>query len=170
MRPSLDAARRRLVYEELFAIQLLMALRRESRAAAGGHPPGQARRPDPHAWSRALPFALTGAQRRVLGEILADLRSGAAMHRLLQGDVGSGKTLVALIAALFVIEQGYQALLMAPTEVLARQHGQTLRRLAEPAGRDGRDPDRFDPGGRAPRASWPGRRPARSTCWWAPTR
>ncbi|HPF71249.1 MAG TPA: ATP-dependent DNA helicase RecG, partial [Candidatus Krumholzibacteria bacterium] len=130
---ELEAARRRLVYEELFTIQVLMALRRESRRALPGvalQKPGDLTR----RLVEGLPFALTGAQRRVLADILADLRSGTAMHRLLQGDVGSGKTLVALIAALFVIEQGWQALLMAPTEVLARQHGKSLRRLAEPLG------------------------------------
>ncbi|MEZ4388445.1 MAG: DEAD/DEAH box helicase [Candidatus Krumholzibacteriia bacterium] len=126
-----DRARRRLAYQELLEIQLVMALRR------GGYTqrPGLALAKPGDLTRRlvdSLPFPLTGAQRHVLSEILADLRSGEAMHRLLQGDVGSGKTLVAFIAALFCIEQGYQALLMAPTEVLARQHGQTLRRLAEP--------------------------------------
>lgn len=130
---ELARARRRLVYQELLEIQLLMALRRggfgERAGLALARPGDLTRR-----LVEALPFELTGAQRRVLAEILGDLRSGRVMHRLLQGDVGSGKTLVALIAALFCIEQGYQALLLAPTEVLARQHGQTLRRLAEPLG------------------------------------
>lgn len=130
---DLARARRRLVYDELFAIQLVMSLRRGFAAAQAGvalEKPGDltAR------LVGGLPFALTGAQRRVLGEILADLRRGQAMRRLLQGDVGAGKTLVALIAALFVIEQGYQALLMAPTEVLAQQHDATLRRLCAPLG------------------------------------
>ncbi len=132
-KPGLEAARDRLVYEELFTIQILMALRRESRRGQSGvilNKPGDLT-------TRLvgdLPFSLTGAQRRVLKEILADMCSGQSMHRLLQGDVGSGKTLVALIAALFVIEQGHQALIMAPTEVLARQHGKTLRGLCEPLG------------------------------------
>lgn len=129
----LEAARRRLVCDELFGIQVLMALRRSHRMVQEGvrlETPGDLTRQ----LVEGLPFALTGAQRKVLAEILADLRTGKAMHRLLQGDVGSGKTLVALIAALFVIEQGWQALLMAPTEVLARQHGATLTRLAAPLG------------------------------------
>jgi ATP-dependent DNA helicase RecG len=130
---QLAAARRRLVYEEVFLIQLAMALRRRGRQASPGirlEPPGDLTR----RLVQALPFRLTGAQRRVLAEILGDLRSGGVMHRLLQGEVGSGKTLVAVIAALFVIEQGHQAVIMAPTEVLARQHGRTLARLAEPLG------------------------------------
>ena len=125
---SLDAARRRLVYEELFTVQLLMALRREHVHRQAGltlEKPGDLTR----RLVEGLPFALTRAQRRVLAEILSDLRSGRAMHRLLQGDVGSGKTLVALIAALFVIEQGHQAVVMAPTEVLALQHGAVMGRL-----------------------------------------
>jgi ATP-dependent DNA helicase RecG len=131
---GLAAARDRLVYEELFSIQILMALRRKSRQDLPGvvlNKPGDltAR------LVAGLPFQLTGAQRRVLREILADMRSGQVMHRLLQGDVGSGKTLVALIAALFVIEQGHQAVIMAPTEVLARQHGQTMSRLCTPLDR-----------------------------------
>lgn len=128
-----EAARRRLAYEELLLIQLVMAWRRRGRSAQPGlriEKPGDltAR------LVASLPFRLTDAQRRVLKEILADLRSGAVMHRLLHGDVGAGKTLVALIAALFVIEQGHQALMLAPTEVLAMQHGDTARRLAEPLG------------------------------------
>lgn len=128
---DLDAARQRLVYEEIFLIQVLMALRRQSRFDRPGiqlAKPGDLTK----RLVEDLPFALTGAQRRVLAEILVDLRSGRIMHRMLQGDVGSGKTLVALIAALFVIEQGHQAVIMAPTEVLARQHGQTIARLIEP--------------------------------------
>lgn len=128
-----DAARRRLVYEELFLIQLAMLRRRVDRS--GRHGPQLAAPGDlTTRLVTDLPFALTGAQRRVLGEILRDLRGGGAMHRLLQGDVGSGKTLVALIAACFVIEQGWQSVLVAPTEVLARQHGATLRRLTDPLG------------------------------------
>ena len=130
---ELDRARRRLVYDELLAIQLVMSLRRGFQAAQ----PGVALEKPGDLTARlvaGLPFALTGAQRRVLAEILADLRRGQAMRRLLQGDVGAGKTLVALIAALFVIEQGYQVILMAPTEILAQQHGVTLRRLCTPLG------------------------------------
>jgi ATP-dependent DNA helicase RecG len=130
---ALAAALRRLVYQEFYLIQVLMARRRAGRLARPGvalSAPGDLTR----RLVEGLPFALTGAQRRVLREILADLRAGQTMHRLLQGDVGSGKTLVAFIAALFVIEQGYQAMLMAPTEVLARQHGQNLQQLAGPLG------------------------------------
>ncbi len=128
-----EEARRRLVYEELFQVQVLMGLRKLVRRREAGialEKPGSLT----GRLVQSLPFTLTGAQRRVLAEILADMRSGRAMHRLLQGDVGSGKTLVAFIAALFVIEQGYQALLLAPTEVLAHQHGRILRQLAEPLG------------------------------------
>ncbi|MFH1845276.1 MAG: ATP-dependent DNA helicase RecG [bacterium] len=120
-----ESARRRLVFEELFLLQLTMSLRRRGRRLRRGirlGPPGDLTR----RLVESLPFQLTSAQRRVLSEILNDLRSGTVMHRLLQGDVGSGKTLVALIAALFLVEQGYQALIMAPTEVLARQHGRTI--------------------------------------------
>lgn len=130
---ALSTARQRLVYEELFYIQMLMALRRgdqQQRTGIALSAPGDLTT----RLVGGLPFQLTGAQRRVLAEILADLRSGRVMHRLLQGDVGSGKTLVAFIAALFVIEQGYQATLMAPTEVLARQHGRSLTGYAGPLG------------------------------------
>jgi len=130
---ELDQARRRLVYQELLEIQLLMALRRgkrDERAGVALDKPGDLTR----RLVESLPFTPTSAQRRVMAEILADLRRGRPMHRLLQGDVGSGKTLVALVAALFVIEQGYQVQLMAPTEVLARQHGKSLKKLVEPLG------------------------------------
>ncbi len=130
---ALEAARRRLVYEELFTVQLLMALRREHARRQAGlrlEKPGDLTK----RLVESLPFPLTRAQRRVLGEILADLRLGQAMHRLLQGDVGSGKTLVALVSALFVVEQGYQAVVMAPTEVLAQQHAAVMTRLCAPLG------------------------------------
>jgi ATP-dependent DNA helicase RecG len=132
-RSAQEAAVRRLKYEEFFTIQMLMALRRDSRHQDKGitlQPPGDLTK----RLVEGLPFTLTKAQRRVLNEILSDMRSGLPMHRMVQGDVGSGKTLVALIAALFVIEQGYQAILLAPTEVLARQHGAAIGKLCEPLG------------------------------------
>jgi ATP-dependent DNA helicase RecG len=130
---DVQESRRRLVYEELFFIQVLMVLRRGTRLRRSGislAKPGDLTA----SLVRNLPFEPTAAQRRVSGEILKDLRSGQTMHRLLQGDVGSGKTLVALIAALFVVEQGHQVVIMAPTEVLARQHGLNLLHLCEPLG------------------------------------
>jgi ATP-dependent DNA helicase RecG len=122
-------AHRRLAFEELFFLQLGLALRREglrseARGTAFEMTPAIRER-----LKRALPFKLTAGQREALKEILADLRSPHPMHRLLQGDVGCGKTIVALLAALLVIENGYQAALMAPTEVLAEQHFLGLRRL-----------------------------------------
>jgi len=131
--PELERARRRLVYEEIFFIQLSMGLRRRDRETQAGPrltAPGDLTK----RLVSALPFELTSAQRSVLKDILRDMRSGRVMHRLLQGDVGCGKTLVSLIAALFVIEQGHQAMLMAPTEVLARQHGTTIGRFCAPLG------------------------------------
>lgn len=124
-------AHRRLAFEELFFLQLGLALRRE-----GLH---QRRRVHQYAYTdeiretlkQVLPFSLTEDQRTALKEIVADLRSAHPMYRLLQGDVGCGKTIVALLASLVVIENGMQAALMAPTEVLAEQHAMTLRRLLE---------------------------------------
>jgi ATP-dependent DNA helicase RecG len=130
---ALEGARKRLIFEEIFLVQLAMGQRRSRRMVDSGivlSAPGDLTRK----LVDALAFQLTGAQRRVLSEILADMRGGQVMHRLLQGDVGSGKTLVALIAALFVIEQGYQAMLMAPTEVLAIQHEASIGRMLEPLG------------------------------------
>ncbi len=126
-------ARRRLAYDELLADQLALALIR----ARTRQLPGRALTGDGHLMARALtalPFALTGAQHRAIAEITADMARPDRMLRLLQGDVGSGKTLVALAAMLAAVESGAQAALMAPTEILARQHYATLSRLAEPAG------------------------------------
>jgi ATP-dependent DNA helicase RecG len=120
--------RRRLVFEEFFLVQLGLALRRRGVKIE----PGIAFRGAPETVERivsALPWPLTGAQRRALGEIAADMRKPEPMNRLLQGDVGSGKTAVALCASRIAVEDGYQAALMAPTEVLAEQHARSLRML-----------------------------------------
>ncbi len=124
------AARRRLVFEEFFFLQLGFALRRRSLERQVR--PGGPLRVDDAIRARlraVLPFHLTGAQRRVLKEIAGDLMGPRPMNRLLQGDVGSGKTMVALLAALLVIENGRQAAFMAPTEILAEQHHRLFRRL-----------------------------------------
>lgn len=117
------AARRRLIFEELLVLQLGIGRMKNHGAAATGTP----MRPvalEPF-W-RSLPFAPTGAQRRAAGEILADMTRQTAMNRLLQGDVGSGKTLVAAAAIWAAVQNGYQAALLVPTEILARQHAESL--------------------------------------------
>jgi ATP-dependent DNA helicase RecG len=124
-----ESGRRRLAYEELFFLQLLHAL---SHHAITAHRPGIvfARRETlVRPLYHTLPFALTGAQRRVLAEIGEDMGSPRRMNRLLQGDVGAGKTVVALFAMLRAAENGYQSALMAPTEILAEQHLRTIRSL-----------------------------------------
>jgi len=124
-----NAGRARLAYEELLFVQLL---HRRGNAIARDKRQGIVfvnRRELTTALKAALPFALTGAQTRVLREIVADMVSPARMHRLVQGDVGSGKTIVALFAALLAMENGYQAAIMAPTELLAEQHARTIGRL-----------------------------------------
>jgi len=129
-----EAARFRLVYEEFFFLQLALALRRQSVTVGS---PGVAFKVTPEcteALYRLLPFELTAAQRKVIGEIEQDMRRDTAMNRLLQGDVGSGKTVVALAAMMIAIHNGYQAALMAPTEILAEQHYLVLSRLVEPLG------------------------------------
>ena len=124
-------ARDRLAYDELLANQLaLMLVRRSNRARAGVPLHGDGRLRD----RLALPFALTGAQRRTIAEIEGDMAQGSPMLRLLQGDVGSGKTVVALEALLIAVEGGAQGAMLAPTELLARQHYETLRTLAAPTG------------------------------------
>ena len=128
-------ARERLAYDEVFASQLAVALvraRRQRRRGRAIVATGKLAA----AVEAGLGFALTGAQRLAIAEISADLAQPRHMMRLLQGDVGSGKTLVALMAMLSAVESGAQAALMAPTEILARQHQATLRRLGRPAGLD----------------------------------
>ena len=124
----------RLIFEEFFYYQLALALRRQQEHRE----PGIAMRIREDAiraaLKRILPFKPTAAQKRVLAEIAADLEQPFPMHRLLEGDVGSGKTIVALEAATIVIENGYQVTLMAPTEILAAQHFLSARRIFEPAG------------------------------------
>ncbi len=125
------AARDRLAYDELLANSLaLMLVRADNRKRRG-----QSLRGDGRLRGKlALPFPLTGAQRRSIGEIEGDMAQESPMLRLLQGDVGSGKTVVALEAMLIAVEAGAQAALLAPTEILARQHFETLRGMAGPTG------------------------------------
>ena len=125
------AARRRLIYEELLILQLGIGRMKNRGAAATGAP----MRPlDPEPFWASLPFSPTGAQRRAVGEILTDMAGDTSMNRLLQGDVGSGKTLVAAAAIWACIRSGYQAALLAPTEILASQHAENLNRLLAPFG------------------------------------
>ena len=128
-----DKALRHLVLSEFFAMQVSIAAKRTEQAAQPGavHCGGDTLMRRLHA---ALPFPLTGAQLRSIEEIRADLASPRPMNRLLHGDVGSGKTLVALSAMLLAVEAGYQAALMAPTQILAEQHYLTLRHLCAPLG------------------------------------
>ena len=119
--PSLEQARRHLILNEFFSMQLFIAARRaETISQAGRSHCGPGRLLSQ--FQETLPFALTGAQRRVIGEIRSDLASDRPMSRLLHGDVGSGKTVVALSAMLLAVEAGFQAALMAPTQILAEQH------------------------------------------------
>jgi ATP-dependent DNA helicase RecG len=131
---ALARARRRLVFEEFFAIALAAALKRAERAARGGAPELTAAAATVAAFEAGLPFALTGAQRRVIDEIRSDMARASAMNRLLQGDVGSGKTLVAAAAIVLAARDGMQSALMAPTEILATQHAHKLAPLLLPHG------------------------------------
>ena len=131
--PKRSRALTRLALEELCAHQLALMLN------AGSRPQGRAPvlKPGGALWPRLiedLPFTLTGAQERVIAEIRSDLARGIPMNRLLQGDVGSGKTLVGVAAALTAIESGYQVAFMAPTELLARQHARNLATWLDPLG------------------------------------
>lgn len=125
------AARRRLIYEELLVLQLGIGCMKSRGVADTGAP---MRLIDPAPFWESLPFAPTGAQRRAVTEILADMSGQHAMNRLLQGDVGSGKTLVAAAAIWACIRSGYQAALLAPTEILATQHAESLNRMLAPFG------------------------------------
>src|SRR6266700_1146586 len=128
-----DAAREHLVLSEFFAMQMLIASRRsESSIRIGESHCGPGTLLDK--FLNALPFELTGAQLKVLEEIRRDLAAGRPMNRLLQGDVGSGKTVVAIAAILLAVESGFQAAFMAPTQILAEQHYTVLRRWLESLG------------------------------------
>jgi ATP-dependent DNA helicase RecG len=130
-----DAARSRFKFEELFMIQLeLLRLQRSRQAAMAGYRFEQIGEHFMGFYHKHLPFELTNAQKRVVREIRRDLGSGRQMNRLLQGDVGSGKTVVALLAMLIALDNGFQACLVAPTEILARQHFQSLQALVKSMG------------------------------------
>ena len=187
LRAGASPAYTRLILEELYLLELGLALRREGRAresaiaiASDGRRAGAA--------AQSLPFRLTRAQQRVWAELRADLARPHPMQRLLEGDVGSGKTVVALLAAVAVAEAGCQSALMAPTELLAEQHERTLRRLAasapageppahraahrlRPARGRRRDPRpargrRDRPRGGHARAGPGGRRASAASRWW----
>ena len=130
---SAGLAKARLAFDELFYLELMLALRKKrihrEEGIVFGKPGNLVR-----GLLKMLPFQLTDAQKKVLREISADMMSNASMHRLLQGDVGSGKTIVALVAMLMAVESGYQGALMAPTEILAEQHFITIHQLMESLG------------------------------------
>ncbi len=131
----LDKARMRLKFEELFYIQLnLLKLKLLRIEKIKGHKFSVVGSFLNNFYKNNLPFELTNAQKKVIREIRADLGSGKQMNRLLQGDVGSGKTLVALMSMLIALDNGYQACLMAPTEILANQHFKTISRMVEGLG------------------------------------
>ncbi len=126
-------AMRRLVFEEFFFFQMVLLLKRRARTRLQGipfSPPGDLRK----TLTESLTFELTEAQLRTLEEIDRDLSQPSPMHRLIQGDVGSGKTIVALLAMLRAVENGYQVAMMAPTEILAEQHSLVLEHLLNPLG------------------------------------
>ncbi len=131
---EVHAARRRLAFGELFTLQERLArLRKKRREESDGIVCKASKQLVPELLN-SLPFALTDAQRRVVAEIATDMQSPRIMNRLVQGDVGSGKTLVGLCAMLETVESGYQAAMMAPTEILAEQHYFNIRELVEPLG------------------------------------
>ena len=128
-----DQARRRLKFEELFLAQFIVqSIRLQRNRASRGFVFERVGDLFTQFYETALPFTLTEAQKRVLREIRKDLGSGCQMNRLLQGDVGSGKTMVALLSLLLAVDNGYQGVLMAPTEILAQQHMQTISGLLSP--------------------------------------
>jgi len=131
----LEAAKNRIKFEEFFFLQLTQQRNKlRQKTAIKGYTFEEVGAVFLSFYNHHLPFELTNAQKRVVKEIRGDVRTGAQMNRLVQGDVGSGKTIVALLAMLLAIDNGYQAALMAPTEILATQHYNGLRELCEPAG------------------------------------
>ncbi len=130
-RESMEAARRRLVFEELFLLQVGLS---QLKARSRGETACILREDTTAAFAAGLPFTLTGAQRRVIAECAADLQSGRPMNRLVQGDVGSGKTAVAAALCHMAARNGWQAAMMAPTEILAEQHYKSLSGLLKGTG------------------------------------
>ena len=128
---ALDRARHRLVFEEFFIFSVGLALLRSRRTQKVREPWKEL---DLTPFLEALPYKLTNAQKRAVAEIVGDLESGSVMNRLVQGDVGSGKTVVAAAAAWLAAKNGVQAAMMAPTEILAEQHARSLKQLMEPLG------------------------------------
>lgn len=129
---ALNMATRRLKFEELFYLQLLLLKQKVlMQERTKGNVFGEVGEKFNRFYKENLPFELTGAQKRVVKEIRKDLGSGKQMNRLLQGDVGSGKTLVALLSMLIALDNGYQAAMMAPTEILTQQHFKTLSKFLE---------------------------------------
>jgi len=131
---ELSRAKRRLKFEEFFYIQLLLALTREERQEFAGP-----RFDNPGDYTRrfvreVLPFELTGAQKRALRDVIDDTQTGLQMNRLVQGDVGSGKTVVAVAAMMHALDNGFQSAFMAPTEILAEQHYANLQKYLDPLG------------------------------------
>lgn len=134
---SLQRARLRLKFEELFFIQVdMLRTSRRRKLASQGRVFRRVGNFFNRFYNECLPFALTGAQKRVMHEIRNDMTGGRQMNRLVQGDVGSGKTMVALMSMLLAVDNGAQACLMAPTEILATQHYESLRALVAPIGID----------------------------------
>ncbi len=130
---ALDAARRRFVYQELLVLQLALAIRKHQLVTSRRAEPIEATAQIDARIRRLFKFTLTDGQEQAIQEVVADLNRAVPMNRLLQGDVGSGKTLVAIYSMLVATAQGFQAALMAPTEVLARQHYETLSRTLSQA-------------------------------------
>jgi ATP-dependent DNA helicase RecG len=126
-------AQRRFVFDEFFGLQLLLAVRKRQSEKAVGTAFAETAAPIEELTS-VLPYPLTGAQARVIGEVAKDMASPRAMNRLVQGDVGAGKTVIAMAALLIAVRNGYQAALMAPTEILAEQHYLGIRRTMESLG------------------------------------
>ena len=128
---ALELARRRLIFEELFIIVSAMSLIRGQRTGKEGR---KIQDCDINEFYSALPFELTGAQTRAVSQVIEDLGSGTQMNRLIQGDVGSGKTVVAAVSCWYVWKAGHQSAFMVPTEILAEQHFKSLSKLFEPLG------------------------------------
>lgn len=129
----LEGARKRLVFEEFLELQLVLALKRRQAMKQTGYVFTNTDAPVEEL-KAVLPFPLTGAQSKVIEEIAVDMQSERAMHRLVQGDVGAGKTVVAMAALLIAVRNGYQAAMMAPTEILAEQHYLSVKRTMEAVG------------------------------------